>query len=257
MAYSVAEAVALDNFASACNLPLLGRSKQELFYRVNKSSWVSVYAFGAIAFCNVDRAECDRLMALTRQCARNPHMVPTTEDHKISARKGKPVFETSKLTVAQVTATVIRIIMQNIAYSATLEHYRRVAANLLEATQTHVRELEEKGKILLKAKALHQFIGRVLTIKNRIAEHLFVFSNLDAIRENDHLTAIHRGTANSLELKTRFEEVANSFRIIEENLHMFNEFYMHGQSYRIEVIITLLIVIEVLDLIGDKFRLFH
>lgn len=257
MAYSVAEAIGLEDFAAACNLQLLTRGKQEIFYRLNKNGWVSVYAFGAIVFCNVDAAECDRLIALTRQCARNAHLVPISEDHKISIRKGKPVFETSHLTVARVTPTIIRIVMQNIAYSATLEHYRRVAANLLEATRTHVRELEEKGKIRLKAKALHQFIGRVLSIKNRIAEHMFVFSNIDTIREDDHLTAIHRGTANSLELRARFEEVANSFRIIEENLHMFNEFYMHGQSYRIEVIITLLIVIEVLDLIGDKFKLFH
>lgn|GEM_PF-3117423 len=257
MAYSVAEAIGLTDFAAASNLQLLARSKQELFYRLNKQGWVSVYAFGAIVFCNVDGSERDRLIALARQCARDAHLVPTTEDHKISVRKGKPAFETSHLTVARVTPKVIQIIMQNIAYSATLEHYRRVGANLLEATRTHVRELEEKGKIRLKAKALHQFIGRVLSIKNRIAEHMFIFSNIDTIREDDYMTVIHRGTANSLELRPRFEEVANSFRIIEENLHMFNEFYMHGQSYRIEVIITLLIVIEVLDLIGDKFKLFH
>ncbi len=257
MAYSLAEAVSLEDFAGACDLQLLSQSKQELFYSAGKTSWFSVYAFGAIAFCGVKETEAERLIALARQYGRNVHLVQITEDHRISVAKGKPLFETSHLRVSRITPTVVRIVMQNIAYSATLEHYRRVGANLLEATRTHVRELEDKGKIRLKAKALHQFIGRVLSIKNRIAEHLFIFSNLDAIREDDYLTEIHRGTAHSLELKTRFEEVANSFRIIEENLHMFNEFHMHSQSYRIEIIITLLIVIEVLDLIGDKFKLFH
>lgn len=255
LAHSIAEAIDLAVFAKTiANKPVSG-NKRELFFAVTKNSWFSAYEFGAIVFCNVAEKEQARILAVAKSSAAENHSVPLDEDHTINT--GKFSIATSVLTVPKITPQVIRVVMQNIAYSVTLDHYQRVAANLLNDVKAHASELEARGKIRLREKSLNQFIGRVLKIKNRIAEHFYIFSDLDIIWEDDALTRIHRGMAQSLDLKARFEQVENSFKIIEENLHMFNEFHMHNQTYRVEIIITLLIVIEVLDLIGDKFKLFH
>lgn len=256
-AHSLAESIDLDAFAAAFHKDPTARTKRELFYALGKNAYLSVYSFGAIAVSNLSQADESQIVNLASKHAENLHTTPLTEDHTVRTGKGGAKFQTSVLSVPKINPEVARIVMQNIAYSVTLDHYHRVAANLLDDVKGHASELEAKGKIRLKEKHLNRFIGRVLKIKNRIAEHFYIFADLDIIWEDDFLTKVHRGTAQSLELKSRFEEVENSFKIIEENLHMFNEFHMHGQSYRIEIIITLLIVIEVLDLIGDKFKLFH
>jgi uncharacterized Rmd1/YagE family protein len=255
-AHSLAESIDLTGFAADYGNETVVSSKRELFFPLSKNTWFSVYSFGAAAFCNVHPAEEIRIIELIRQHATDAHKARLSEDHTI--RIGKAAgFKASELIVPKISDAVMRIVMQNMAYSVTLDHYHRVAANLLDDVKAHAAELEEKGKIRLREKNLNRFIGRVLKIKNRIAEHFYIFADLDIIWEDEFLTKVHRGTAKSMDLKVRFEEVENTFKIIEENLHMFNEFHMHGQSYRIEIIITLLIVIEVLDLIGDKFKLFH
>lgn len=252
----MAESIDLAAFAAAFGEAAPAGSKRELFYALGKGAYCSIYSFGAVAFCGVRESDEVRIMDLARRFSENAHQRVLSEDHTVKTGKGAS-FGTSVLKVPKATPEVLRIVMQNIAYSVTLDHYQRVAANLLEEVKTHAGELESRGKIRLREKNLNRFIGRVLKIKNRIAEHFYIFSDLDIIWENDFLTQVHRGISHSLDLKSRFEQVENSFKIIEENLHMFNEFHMHGQSYRIEIIITLLIVIEVLDLIGDKFKLFH
>jgi len=255
LAHSISEAIDIDSFQVDYGTPPIARTSRELFYSLGKNAWFSITSYGALAFCNSDKKTESEIVELAKRHAGELHQVMLSEDHTIN--KGKISFATSRLTVPQITPEIIRVVLQNVAQSVTLDHYRRVAANLLGEVKGHAEELEARGKIRLKEKLLNRFIGRVLKIKNRIAEHFYIFADLDVIWEDDHLTKIHRGVAQTLDLKARYEEVENSFKIIEENLHMFNEFHMHGQSYRIEIIITLLIVIEVLDLIGDKFKLFH
>lgn len=254
-AYSIAEAIDLNRLAQAIGKNPAAQNGREMFYPEGKNGFWSAYSFGAVVFCNIDPATELRLRELARLSAQNLHEAVLTEDHVL--KKGKLAFSNSELTVPKIDAGVLRVVMQSLAYSVTLDHYRRIAVNLLATVKTHAAELEHRGKIRLREKNLNRFIGRVLNVKNRIAEHFYIFSNLEETWENDLLTRVQRGMAQSLDLHTRFEEVGGSFRIIEENLHMFNEFHMHGQSYRIEIIITLLIVIEVLDLIGDKFKVFH
>lgn len=256
IAHSLAESIDLDKFAEAYGEEPAFRSKRELFYARGKNAYVSVTGFGAVVMAGLKGSDEIRLMELAKKYGDNVHEVALSEDHTIRVAKRVSALS-SVLSVPKITPDVVRIVMQNIAYSVTLDHYHRVAANLLHEVKGHAKELEAKGKIRLKEKNLNRFIGRVLKIKNRIGEYFYIFADLDIIWENAFLTSVHRGTAQSLDLKSRFEQVENSFKIIEENLHMFNEFHMHGQSYRIEIIITLLIVIEVLDLIGDKIKLFH
>jgi len=257
MAFSIAESTDIGAFARSCGGKVEASTPREIFLFMGKNSWASVYNYGAIVFCNVSAHETEKLLELMRVHSENIHHQSLSEDHTIEIRGGKPKFAPSRLTIKSLNARIARVVMQNLAYSVTLDHYRRVSGNLLGQTNEQIRDLESRGKMKLGARKLNKFIGRVLNIKNRIAEHLYLFGHLDITWEDDELTAIHLGTADSLEIKTRFDEVNNSLRIVEENLHMFNEFHMHGQSYRIEVIITLLIVIEVLDLIGDKFKIFR
>lgn len=256
IAHSLAESINLAAFVADYGKETALGSKRELFYPLGKKTWFSVYSFGAVAFCNVSAADEIRISELVKKHATDVHKGLLSEDHTIRIGRGA-AFKASEVTVPKVSDDVMRIVMQNMAYSVTLDHYHRIAANLLDEVKTHAAELEAKGKIRLREKNLNRFIGRVLKIKNRIAEHFYIFADLDIIWEDEFLTKVHRGTAKTMDLKVRFEEVENTFRIIEENLHMFNEFHMHGQSYRIEIIITLLIVVEVLDLIANKFKLLH
>lgn len=255
--HSIAESIDLKAIAAASNDRSPVVTPREVFVRLSKSSCYSVYVYGAVVFCNVKSEEEQAILSKIRAHVSGEHEKGLTEDHTLKVRGGNPKSAPSIITVPKATDLVLRVVMQNLAYSVTLDYYRQVATALLDSVKGRSEELARSGKIKLREKQLNQFIGRVMTIKNRIAEHFYIFKTLDEVWENDLLTRVQSSIVRSLDLKLRFEEVEGSFRIIEENLHMLNELYVNLQSHRIEIIITVLIMIEVLDLIGDKFKLFH
>ncbi len=255
--HSIAESINLQAIAAANNDRSLVVTPREVFVRLSKNSCYSVYVYGAVVFCNVKSEDEQVILARVRAQASGEHEKVLTEDHTLKIGGGNPRSGPSIITVPNATDLVLRVVMQNLAYSVTLDYYRQVATALLDSVKGRSEELARSGKIRLREKQLNQFIGRVMTVKNRIAEHFYVFKALDEVWENDLLTRVQSSMLRSLDLRLRFEEVESSFRIIEENLHMLNELHVNLQSHRIEIIITVLIMIEVLDLIGDKFKLFH
>ncbi len=253
-AYSLAETIDLPAVASHLGRNPLLQTHREMFFPEGRG-FFGVYSFGAVVFCNLPAADEVRLREVAMRAARNQHEQVLAEDHTI--KKGRLAFVPSEITVPQTDATTLRVIMQNLAYSVSLDHYRRVAADLLAVVRGQSENLERKGKITLKERELHHFIGRVLNIRNRMSEHFHVFGNPPEAWENKALTAVQQAMVTSLEMPSRIAEVESSIAIIEENLHMLNELHVHRQSHRIEMIITVLILIEVLDLIGDKLKIFH
>lgn len=255
--YSIAEAIQLGPIAAASTHETMTVLDREIFIRLGKNSCYSIYSFGAVVFYNVSESEQQQVLQNVRAHADGLHDKALTEDHDLKLGAGKPHAIPSEIKVPKASDDVLRVVMQNLAYSVTLDYFQQIAAALLESVKSRAEEIAKSGKIRLREKQLNQFIGRVMTVKNRIAEHFYIFQALDEVWENDLLGRVHHGMVHSLDLKVRFEEVEGSFRIIEENLHMMNELHVNAQSHRIEIVITVLILIEVLDLIGDKFKIFH
>lgn len=253
-AYSLAESIDLEAVARKLGRNPVAQNSREMFFSEGRG-FFGVYGFGAVVFGNLDPADEVRLREYAMAAAEKPHAQVLTEDHTI--KKGRLAFAPSEITIPKTDSATLRVIMQNLAYSVSLDHYRRVAAELLAIVRGQSENLERRGKITLKERELHHFIGRVLHIRNRMSEHFHVFGTLPEAWENKALAAVQQAMVASLELSTRIAEVESSFAIIEENLHMLNELHVHRQSHRIEIIITFLILIEVLDLIGDKLRIFQ
>ncbi|HNA79098.1 MAG TPA: RMD1 family protein [Turneriella sp.] len=253
-AYSLAESIDLAAVARRLGRNPIAQTNREMFFSEGRG-FFGVYSFGAVVFCNLNPADEVRLREYATGAAQNQHTQILAEDHTI--KTGRLAFVPSEITVPKTDAATLRVIMQNLAYSVSLDHYRRVAAELLAVVRGQSENLERKGKITLKERELHHFIGRVLNIRNRMTEHFHIFGNPPEAWENKALTAVQQAMVASLEMPSRIAEVESSFAIIEENLHMLNELHVHRQSHRIEIIITLLILIEVLDLIGDKLKIFH
>lgn len=252
-AYSLAESFDLASVARKLGRNPVAQNNREMFF-TERSGFFGVYSFGALVFCNLNPAEEVRLREIVAGSALNAHAQTLAEDHTI--KKGRLAVATSEITVPKTDAATLRVIMQNLAYSVSLDHYRRVAAELLAVVRGESEHLERTGRIMLKQRQLRCFIGRVLSIRNRMSEHFHVFGNPPETWENQALSAVQQAMVASLEMPSRIAEVESGFAIIGENLHMLNEMHVHRQSHRIEIVITVLILIEVLDLIGDKLRIF-
>ena len=143
--------------------------------------------------------------------------------------------------------------MLNVAQSVALDYYSKTTGIILEKTTDLTKQLEIKGKITISGKKLLRFIGKTMNIKNSIADNLYILDSPDATWENEYLHKIDTGLKGVFDLKERFTEIVEQLAIVKENLDLFVEVNNNRYSHLLEVIIIILILVEVVNMIFEKF----
>jgi uncharacterized Rmd1/YagE family protein len=253
-AYQIAEQINVKKFrAEFMGTPLVGTS-YELFYVQEYNKYVYVLNYGVVAFANYSdveksdfikfiRSYCDKVVEGTFQ---EDLVVEVDPDRKLT-------FTHNSLVVTLLNENVVRIIMLNIAQSVAMELYETLGNDILEGTKKFAEQLEQNGRMTVSRKNLLKFIGRTINIKNSIIDNLYVFNSPDVAWENEFLEKLDRGLRELFDINTRFRELDYELRIVQDNLRIFTDIMQNRESTRLEWIVILLILIEVMDVFISKF----
>jgi uncharacterized Rmd1/YagE family protein len=112
--------------------------------------------------------------------------------------------------------------------------------------------LEKRGKLTISGKKLKQFIGHVLKIKNQISENLCIFDSPDITWENEALNKLHASLKQTFDLNDRYRYIHERVGILKEDLELFKDIMDHRESSKLEWIIILLILVEVVDVFAIR-----
>lgn len=252
-AYYIAEALRLKQLKEAYAGTLLQENPSELFYRVDEDRYFYAFDYGAVVFANMSDTDVSKNLALLQQFCEHPLPEKLRDDFEIEIQPGEQLsIGFDSLVAPQLTGDVVKITMLNVAHSVALDFYSQRAHELLSEIRIFTTQMETEGSIRISRKNMLRFIGRTLNSKNRIVENLFIFESPDLVWDDEYLDRIHRGLARTFETQTRFKEIEYTFKVIEDNLSVFRELYLHRESSKLEWIIIILICIEVFDLIISK-----
>jgi len=254
-AFYIAEQLDLRRLKEAYAGTLLQENPSELFYRVDDDEYFYAFDYGAVVFANMSDTDVSKNLALLQNfCA---HLLPEKirDDFEIMHLPENPLtFGFDRLVVPLMGEEVMKSAMLNTAHSVAMDFYSQRVHELLSEINRFTTEMEMEGSISISRKNMLRFIGRTLNSKNRIVENLFIFDSPDTTWDDEYLDKIHRGLARTFELQIRFKEIEYTFKVVEDNLSVFRELYLHRESSKLEWIIIVLICIEVFDLILGKFR---
>jgi uncharacterized Rmd1/YagE family protein len=252
-AFYLAEQLLLKPFKETYTGHLLQENPFELFYRVDEAGYLYAFDYGAVVFANVPDSEMSRHLALLMKFCTNPLPEKIRDDFEIVHRPGAPLsFEFESLGAPELNENVVKIVMLGTAHSVSLDFYAERAQSLLSEIQRFTDQMESRGSIRISRRNMLRFIGRALNTKNRIIENLFIFDSPELTWDDEYLDRIHRGLTRTFDLQTRFKEIEYTFKVIEDNLSVFRELFLHRESTFLEYIIIALICIEVIDLFVSK-----
>lgn len=252
-AFYLAEQILLKRFRESYSGKLLQENPSELFYGTGTEGYFYVFDYGAVAFANLADAEMSQTLVLLQQFCVNPLPEKLRDDFEVEESPGSPVeVQFERLIVPEINSGVVKIAMLNTAQTVAMDFFDARAQSLLAEVHGLTEEMELRGTIRISRRNMLRFIGRALNNKNRIVENLFIFNAPDLTWDDEYLDRIHRGLARNFELQSRFKEIEYTFRVIEDNLAVFREFYLHRESSVLEWIIIILICIEVIDLIAQR-----
>jgi uncharacterized Rmd1/YagE family protein len=220
---------------------------------VDEDCYFYAFDYGAVVFANMGDTDMSQNLVFLQQFVDHTLPEKLRDDFEIEHRPGQEShFGFDLMQVPNLSEDVVKIAMLNVAHSVALDFYSQRAHELLNEMQHFTSQMEAQGSVRISRKNMIRFIGRALNTKNRIVENLFIFDSPDLTWEDEYLDRIHRGLARTLETQTRFREIEYTFKVVEDNLSVFRELYLHRESSKLEWIIIILICIEVFDLIISK-----
>lgn len=225
----------------------------ELMYEAGSESYIGIFDYGSIVFFGVDNNAQTVIINAVRNILKLDSVELKRENFDVEIDRHasyKVIFD--RLIIKEISIDIAKIIMLNIAQSVALDYYMEQASILLKQTQQFSRELEEKGKFSIKGKRLLKYLGRMLNLKNKIAQNIYIFDSPNLTWNDEYLNVIHTDLVRELDIKLRHSSLQESLSTVRENLEILKDINQHSQSSTLELIVIALIAVEIVNLIIDK-----
>jgi len=253
ISFQVADTIDVKQFKTAFTASTHHSDTDELFYHIEDHKYLYVFKYGIVCFLGYDETETTSFLQLIKPYCRNFFEQRLSDEFDIETDAPAIHYGYNKIEIPQPDIEQLRLIMLNVAQSVALDHYNQQTNLLLEETNYHTQILEKKGKIDLGGIELKKYIGRTLNLKNKIAENLYIFDSPEETWEDETLNKLDIGLKKTFDLQARFRTIQEGLGIVKENLELFKDLLQNRNSVVLEWVIIILIMVEVINLIVEKF----
>lgn len=252
VAYQVADTINIRQYREQLPWQLLFQDSDELYFKKSDDKFLYIFHYGMISFFNMTSNEREQVLKDIEPLCKNYISDKHSEEIQVEVIKSTIRVSFEKVILPEMNAEMIRLVMLNASQSVALNRYSEITEDLLIETNQHTLFLEKKGKLDISGNKLKRFIGKILNIKNKISENLYIFDSPDITWEDEQLNKLNLDLKQTFDLKDRYQLIHDRIDIIKENLELFKDIMDHKESSRLEWIIIILIVIEVIDLFIAK-----
>ncbi len=248
-AIQMADSIRIADFKKQCNAELIKADSDELFYQLGDYAFLYVFRYGVVCFCNANSRQIEKYKKLIQTSSAQTLVPDQQVRDSLVVNNGTDYhsdFDNVSLNVNNTNE--IQLTMLHLSQSVALDYFSQLAGTLLEDTRLHTNKLEQEGKLAISGKRLKKFIGKVLNIKNKISEHLYIFDAPDQVWDDEQLQKVHKNLTTTYDLKDRYRTLEMQLDIVKENLELFKDIMFHKESSKLEWIIIILILVEVVDM---------
>ncbi len=225
----------------------------ELMYDTENNSYIGIFDYGSIVFFGVDNSIQTSIISAVRRILNldSTELKRENFDVEIDPQSSyKVIFD--RLIIKEISIDIAKIIMLNIAQSVALDYYIEQSNVLLQQTYQFSLELEEKGKFSIKGKRLLKYIGRLLNLKNKITQNIYIFDSPNLTWNDEYLNVINNDLSRELDIKLRHSSLQENLNTVRENLEILKDINQHSHSSKLEIVVIVLIAIEIVNLFIDK-----
>ena len=252
LSYQIADGIDIRGFKNSFSAPVHFADNDEIFYVIDRDKFIYVFKYGVVSFLNYDEIKISEFIQLITPFCKNFSGLKLSEEFEIETGSNEISFGFNKIEIIKPTTDIFRLIMLNVSQSVALDYYYEVTNTLLIETNHQTQYLEKKGKLNISGRNLKKYIGRTLNLKSNIAENLYIFDSPPETWEDEDLNRIDVGLKRTFDLQVRFRSIQESLQIIKDNFELFKDIMQYRNSYVLEMIIIILILLEVINLVIEK-----
>lgn len=253
ISYQIADSIDVKGFSTAFTANLYYNDPAELFYRIDSDRYVYVFKYGAVCFMNYTQQQIDEFLSLIKPYCKNVFEQSFTDEFLVETGGKDLRVGFNKIEIPSASIDVLRLVMLNVAQSVALDYYEDQNNKLLSETNHHTQILENKGRFGISGIKLRKYMGRTLLIRNRIAENIYVIDSPPETWEDEQLNKIDAELKRTFDLQVRVRTLHEGLNIVKDNLELFRGLLQHRHSSILEWIVIILILVEVVNMVIEKF----
>jgi uncharacterized Rmd1/YagE family protein len=235
--------------------PSAQRTPHELSFQAAAGGMVFMYPFGAVLFYDVGQAGREaELLHLRRAMTTSAPRV--SEEFTVREVEGaKTDIQRGDLVLDRLTFERASIVALSVAQSAAMEYYERIVDDMFTNTDRIVDKLEKRGTIsIFGTKRLHRFIGTAIGTRNEVISVLHLLDKPDAAWDDPGAEKIYQELRAEFDLGDRYQSMELKLRSVQEALELVTDVARDRRMVLLETLIVLLIVIEVVLSLMDRFK---
>jgi uncharacterized Rmd1/YagE family protein len=246
-AVQIAESFNIKKFRTDFRTEVNEGSASEVFYAIEDiGRYLYVFDYVVVVYANYDAVERRKLLIFLKNYATTIVDLDFFEDYRIESDENSQRISVKNnyVIVPQIDSSILRIVMLNIGQSVALEYYEMLTDELITSSKHFILQLEQKVKINIPKTNLLKYIKKVLNVKNSIVDNLYILDDPNLVWENEQLNLLNRQLKANFDINPRFKDLDYRLQIVENNLTLFTDVLNVRESSRLEWVIIILIVFE-------------
>ncbi len=217
-----------------------------LTYRFGKDGLVTVFRYGVAVLIGLAPAEEDKALESLSGRLIRPVKPPEEEIAHIVVvpEKDDQILPGGPITLKAVTPEHLVVIADALSKSVVLARDEREVSAVFELVEPFARQLAEKGRSTGGRRANLKHIGNALLVQHRVSGRVAVADKPDVLWDRPDLERLYARLEDEYELKERAEALTRKLSVIAETAEVLTDIIDTRRSFRLEIIIVVLIAVE-------------
>lgn len=222
-------------------------STAPLAFRVGQDGFVALFRFGVAVLVGLTPLEEDDVIRGLRQriigeFARHEEETAIIE---ISPDKDDQIPPGGPIYIKILSTERLIVIADALSKSAALARDEREAAAVFDLMEPSARHLAEKGRRPPGRRQILKHVGHALLVRQRVSGRVAVEEKPDVLWDRPDLERLYARLEDEYELKERATSLHRKLEVIGDTAQALTDLIDTERSLRLEMIIVLLIVFEI------------
>ena len=223
-------------------------STQPLAFRTDKGGIVVLFRYGVAVLIGMSALEEDEVIRqldgrITRPTKRREEESTRIE---VAPDKEEQILPGGTVILKTLTNEHALLIADALATSVILAHDERNVAAVFDVIEPLARDLAERGRTPGGRRSILKHIGNALLVQHRVSGLVAVAEKPDVLWERSHLERLYARLEDEYELKERADFLTRKLTVISDTAKALADIIDTERSLRLEFIIVMLILIEIL-----------
>ena len=223
-------------------------STQPLAFRTGKGGIVALFRFGVAVLIGMSALEEDEVIRqlagrITRPTKRREEESTRIE---IAPDKDEQILPGGTVILKSLTNEHALLVADALATSVILAHDERNVAAVFDVIEPLARDLAERGRTPGGRRSILKHIGNALLVQHRVSGLVAVAEKPDVLWERSDLERLYARLEDEYELKERADVLTRKLTVISDTAKALADIIDTERSLRLEIIIVILILLEIL-----------